>query len=74
MIVASRPNVVETYDKLFEKGYIILTFTKQTNNYKRFEDAVEGSREFLFYHNENWFVDPRGSSFINALRNIYTRP
>ena len=79
MIVVNKPDVVEDYDELFEKGYTIPTFTKQVTDYKRFEDAVEGSREFMFwenmkkYHEKDFFVSPQGSSFIIALREMYTR-
>ena len=80
MIVVNKPDVVENYDELFKKGYIIPTFNKQLTDYKRFEDAIEGSREFMFWENmkkkyqsEDWFADPRGSSFMDGLMSVYTR-
>ena len=80
MIVVHKPDVIGNYDELFKKGYIIPTFNKLITEYKRFEYAVKGSRVFMFWENmkkkyqgEDWFVDPQGSSFFNALRDLYTR-
>ena len=81
MIVVNKPDVIKTYDEVFEKGNVIPTFTRQVSDYKHFEDAINGSREHEFwkklkekFDDKDILVDVRSKvEFVPFLQDLCSR-
>ena len=76
MIVVHKPDVIESYDELYEKGKVIPTFAEQTTDFVRFKDAINGSREFLFWKNlkkryseEDYLLRTQGQTDLGLIFN-----